>query len=439
MPDGIIAAIEPGETSARVAAARYREGSVRLLAVGEAPGEGIQRGRVADAGAVARAVRAALRIVERQLGYPLYSAVLCVPGAIIHAQQSQAAGRPSGPRRSVSERDAARILARAQPRFPDGRERALHVLPMRYTVDGVVYEDPPVRVRGRELTVSTCALVTETAIPQDLTAAVEAAGIRVTDLVAAPLAASLAALSEAEQRLGVLLVEIGARSTTLALLQRGCFLYAASIPVGGYHFTNDLAAGLSIPFETAERLKLEHGALYLEEDVTGLSVPGERGTPVTVQRQEMVSLLRDRAQEILALAASRIQSAGWEHLPTGGIVLTGASARLSGMERLARDLLRVPARIGRPRGLEASPAPFQDPAWVTPAGALLWKGLCLSGERSLLAAPSTLEATPLAQRLTTWAGRIFETPAPQATPERQRTESSLAAVGAVGGATARDG
>ncbi|MBI4236368.1 MAG: cell division protein FtsA [Chloroflexi bacterium] len=438
MPDGIVAAIEPGESRGRVIVARYRSGSLRVLAQGEAEGEGIAGGHVTNVAAASRAFRAAVRMTERQLGYPLYSAVVCVPGAAIRSLNGQAAVEPSGLRRSVTARDANRVLARARPRLAEGNLRALHVLPMRYTVDGVVYDDCPLRVRGRELTVSTCALVAETALLRNLTDAVEAAGVHVSDFVAGPLSSSLATLSEAEQHMGVLLLEIGARTSTLAVVQRGCFLHAASIPVGGYHLTNDLAVALALPFEAAERLKVEQGALYLEGGASTLKVAGTQGAIVTVQRQEMIAFLRDRAQEILALAARRVQSAGWEHLPVGGVVLTGGSAHLSGMERLARELLHVPVRVGTPRGMEAMPAPLQDPAWAAPAGALLWKALCISGERSALAAaPALSGANPLSERIAGWASRIFESDVHPTSTEQQGAESGNATAGAAEKVVAR--
>jgi cell division protein FtsA len=370
--DDIITAIEPGETSIRVVVARRQGDSLRLLTYAEQQSEGIQRGRVHDVEAAATAIYRAVRAVERDLGVPLDSAVLCVPAAAVLAQHGHGTVEPSGAGRRVTSRDGERALARVQSHLAEGRRELLHLLPTHYTLDDVIYDEFPADISGNNLTAFACTLSGETAAIQGLKEATNLAGIEETALLAAPLASGAGALTEGERKLGVILLEIGARTSTLSLVQHGQLMDVTTIPIGGHHLTNDLAIGLSISYEAAESLKVEQGTVILDLGPAEMIVPCPDGTDVTVSRVHAISLLRDRAKEILIIARQRLALAGYDDIPPGGIVLTGRSAHLNGMAHLAREILEAPVRIGVPRGMEGIPNAIENAPWVTPIGALIW-------------------------------------------------------------------
>ena len=230
--------------------------------------------------------------------------------------------------------------------------RSLHVIPRAYHLDGRRRIGNPSGVRGNLLEMETHVIVGAIQRINLLVRSVQDAGIKVKGLVLEPLASSEAVLSRQERELGVVLADIGGGSTDVAAFTDGSIWYTSVIPVGGNHITSDLATGLDVDFQQAEEIKLMYGHALPEEvdplEMVSLNSASQQRRS-TVSRQEICQIIRARVEETLELIFDMIEKAELEAGPAAGIVLTGGTAKLPGIETLAQQILKMPVRVGRPQ------------------------------------------------------------------------------------------
>ena len=189
------------------------------------------------------------------------------------------------------------------------------------------------------------------AASQSVVTAVNRAGIIVETVVAEALAVGESVLTPEEQELGSILILLGGGSTELAAYMQGSLWMSSGIPVGGDHFTNDIAIGLHTPTPEAETIKTMFGSVYAPWSHDGVSfeVPGlANRSPRMAPRKELLDILVPRAQEVLGLAVEDLRRAGIDPRLGGGAVLAGGGARLHGICDLAEQTFSSPARIGLP-------------------------------------------------------------------------------------------
>jgi cell division protein FtsA len=210
---------------------------------------------------------------------------------------------------------------------------------------------------------------------QNIVTAVNRAGVIVTDTALEPLAAADAILTQDERELGCCLLDIGGGTTECAVFAGGVVRHSAAVPVGGDHFTNDLAVGLRTPIPEAERVKRNFGCVWRdllgEEQAIEIASVGDR-PPRTVFPRMLYEILEPRAHELLALVRDELQHAGLDALIPAGLVLTGGGARLSGLVELAESIFGLPARVAAPHGLEGMPEELSQPEYATVTGLLLY-------------------------------------------------------------------
>jgi cell division protein FtsA len=228
---------------------------------------------------------------------------------------------------------------------------------------------------GSRLEADVHVVTVPVATTQNLLNCVNRAGVEVVEMVLEPLAASEAVLTQDEKELGVVLADIGGGTTELAVWRHGALAHTSVLPVGGDHFTNDLAVVLKTPVPDAERLKRKYGAalaaLVSEDDSLDVPLTGGRGVH-PVRRREIAEILQPRAEELLTLL--------WEEsvreVPAGelraGLVLTGGGAELDGLLEVAEQTLGIAVRRGVPRGLGGLTDVVSAPEWACAAGLLLY-------------------------------------------------------------------
>jgi cell division protein FtsA len=210
---------------------------------------------------------------------------------------------------------------------------------------------------------------------QNLVSCVNRAGIEVRDTVLEQLAVAESVLSEDEKELGVALIDIGGGTTDLAIFEKGSLWHTAVLPVGGDHFTNDLAVGLRTPIPDAERLKRKYGcalaSLIQENDAIEVPTVGGR-KPRLLSHRVMAEILQPRADEIFTLFHEEILRAGFEKLLNAGVVLTGGGCLLTGVTEVAEQIFDMPVRHGHPTGAEGLMQPASDPQYATAVGMALY-------------------------------------------------------------------
>jgi cell division protein FtsA len=210
---------------------------------------------------------------------------------------------------------------------------------------------------------------------QNIVTAVNRAGVRVDDTVLEPLASAEACLTQDERELGCCLLDIGGGTTELLAYSGGVVRHTAAIPVGGDHFTNDLAVGLRTPIDEAEKIKREQACAFREllKDDFAIEIAsvGDR-PPRTVFARMLSDIVEPRAQELLMLVRDELRRGGVESSIPAGIILTGGGARLRGFCELTEKIFNLPARVAVPRGLAGMSEEDSQPEYATAVGLVLY-------------------------------------------------------------------
>ena len=281
----------------------------------------------------------------RSAGRSTDSLWLGVTGPHLQCAHTQGELRVDG---EVKQADLERALEfAAHADLARGRE-VLHVVPRWYQVDGADRVGRPVGLAADRLAAHASLITADSNALDNAEKAVQAAGLRLEELVMSPIATALAALGEEHRRMGVLLLDIGAGTTDFALFADNALARCGSVPLAGEHLTRDLAAGLRVPLDAAEQLKLSHGhALAERVDARAfVAIPGamlRQRRPVL--RRVIASILEARLREIFRLVAEAVEEPRWQLSATGGAVLTGGTSQLPGLVELVGDALACPASL----------------------------------------------------------------------------------------------
>ncbi len=312
---------------------------------------------------------------ERTSGVAVSQAVVSIGGNHITSQHSKgviAVGRADG---EVAEDDIERVINAAQAISIPPNKEILHIIPETYSLDDNKNIKDPLGMNGVRLEVDAMIVEGSTPFIKNLTKCFEQAGIAISDIVLAPLAATKATLTKRQKELGVVLVDIGGGTTSVAVFEENDLLHTTILPVGGNHITNDIAIGLRTSIDVAERVKLEYGnALPREigkrEEINLAELDSnEEGI---VSRYHVAEIIEARLEEILLLVNKELKMIGREKLLPAGVILTGGTAKLPGAVDLAKNILGLPAQTGFPMQLGGLIDKVDDPAFVTVIGLILW-------------------------------------------------------------------
>lgn len=349
------------------------EGKLEVAGLGVAESKGWRKGLIVNLDLAGLAVKKALEAAEAAAGVSIDSAYVGVAGSHIKGVNSRGAitlGKTPTATREVERDDVRRVIGTAQGiTLPEDRQ-LLHVLPQKFLLDSHDGIRDPVGMVGARLEVDVHLVTASASASQNVVTAVNRAGVVVQDTVFEPLASGEACLTADERELGVALVDIGGGSTDLIVYHAGVARHTAVIPVGGEHFTNDIAVGLRTTIPEAEKMKKAWGERDLAKPAdTRLEVPSAGDRPSRVVSYAMLSeVIEPRAVELMELIRAEIGRSGCEKQLGAGVVLTGGGAKLGGLTGLAEQILGMPVRAGVPFGLEPMGKTLPDPAFATAVG-----------------------------------------------------------------------
>lgn len=349
-------------------------GRLELRGSGVADSKGFRKDQLVDLQAAVEAITRAAEAAERTSGLPIESVVVGVAGKHIRGLNSRG-GVVLGTRpREVQADDIRRAIEAARGISLPPEQELLHVLPQEFLLDQQNGIRDPRGLLGRQLEVNVHIVTATSTAVQNLIAAVNRAGLVVEDTVFEPLAAAEACLTQDERELGVLLADCGGGSTDWILFERGAPLATGLVPVGGEHFTNDIAIGLCTPLWEAERVKRAYGCASFrglgQDSLFEVASMGERPARVT-SRRALCEILEPRALEWLGLLRETLESSSQGRAPAAGIVLTGGAAQLEGLVELAAQVLGAPVRLGLPKGLAGAGGTLSNPASSAAVGLVL--------------------------------------------------------------------
>jgi cell division protein FtsA len=348
------------------------EGALRYRGHGIIESAGMRKGLVSDLAPAARAVKSANEMAERMAQINIDECAVGVGGPHIRGINTNG-GIELGSRMREITRDDVRSAverARAVERPPD--REILHLLPRQFILDGQPGIFDPVGMVGARLEVDLhIATCSGSALQSTITCA-NRAGLEVTEAVLESIAAAEATLSADERELGVCLLDIGAHSSDLAVFFEGAVAHTASVPIGGAHFTNDLAVGLNMPVYQAEELKCQYGHAVVTAVPQLAEIEIDNPQPQPLRLRAIAEILEPRARELMYFVKESLRQGAVVEALGAGCVLTGGGAMLPGMLDVTESQLRVPARTGMPVRLSQMPGELAHPAFATAIGMLLY-------------------------------------------------------------------
>lgn len=363
--------IDVGSSSVSVVVGRAEEDRLLVLGSGRATHDGARKGVISKLDEVAGAIRTAAEEAEAMASVPIEEAVVGIGGTPIQGNPSTASVPVTGRDRTVTPDDLRRALsACAQVSIPPDY-KVLEIIPCGFAVDGQPGMEQPVGMPGTRLDASAYVLYTNKTHADTVEQAVNRASIAVSQLVYEPIAAAAAVLSDDERDLGCLLLDIGFATTEWLLYTERAVLASGALPVGGRHFTSDLAAMLKTTTAAAERVKRTIGAAPARENLANQAVEvpslGGDGNQVLGARFA-AEVLYERARDLFVGIHRVLVHHGLDRLPRTGVVLTGGAARMDGLEELAEAVFGHRVRIGVPRDLAGLSEPVTGPEWAVACG-----------------------------------------------------------------------
>ncbi len=349
---------------------------IEVVGIGTADSQGLRKGVVVNLDATSEAVRKAKAEAELTAGVKINSAFLGVSGAHIKSFNSRGVVAVTGKSRVISADDMRRVIEQSKAvNIPPDRE-ILHVIPQEYVVDEQDGIKDPLGMKGMKLEVNVHIVTGAIMLVQNLRTCVEErAGIQIEKIVLNQIATSAAVLTPDEKELGVGVIDIGAGTTEVAIFERDSLWYTAVIPLGGDNFTNDIAVGLRTAIPDAEKIKKRYGCVIAPpgEDHETVEVPSVSGRkPRVLSRQLLAEIIQPRAEEIFRLVDNDIKRMGYEKSLNSGLVLTGGTALLEGLEEVAEEIFDLPVRRGAPAGLGGLMDRVKTPDCATAVGLLLY-------------------------------------------------------------------
>src|ERR687888_312152 len=351
-------------------------GLLDIVGIGESEARGLRKGVIVNPDAAVDAIKKAVEEVERMSGLEAEEVTINLAGSHILGFNGQAIVAVSGRDREITAEDVRRAIESASAiQLPAGRE-IVDRLPQEFIVDDQDGINDPVGMKAARLAVKVHIVTSPVTARQNVINSVNRAGLVVGEMVLEQLAAAEATLTEDDKEYGAALVDIGAETTSLCVYQRGAVQHTGVFPLGGSHFTNDIAFGLRTPIPEAEKIKRSFGcasSASLSEAMRGemVEVPAVGGrAPRQLSRQILCDILQPRAEEVLMHVADEIKDSGWSRQLSSGVVLTGGGALLDGMIEMAEQVFDAPVRIGYPErdrfgGLIED---IQSPQWTAAAG-----------------------------------------------------------------------
>jgi cell division protein FtsA len=366
------------------------EKKIEIIGIGTSESRGLRKGVVVNLEATVDAIKKAQEEAELMAGVGIDSAFIGISGAHIKSFNSRGVIAVSGRNKEISREDINRVIDQSKAvSFPPDRE-IIHIIPQEFVVDEQDGIKDPLGMSGIKLEVNVHIVTAGITSVQNLKTCVSRAGIEIEEIVLNQIATSQAVLTHDEMELGAGLIDIGGGTTEIAIFERGSLWYTSVIPIGGDNFTNDIAVGLRTPIPDAEKIKKKFGCVSspLSEDEETIEVPpvGRGKKPRILSRQLLSDIIQPRAEEIFRLIDNETKRMGYEKSLNSGVVLTGGTALLDGLEEVAEEIFDLPVRRGEPMGIGGLVDRVSTPDFSTAVGLILygynqWKSKGITKER----------------------------------------------------------
>ena len=390
----IVSVLDIGTHKTAVLISLIEEGQPpKVLGFASNPSKGVKKGMITNIEECMEVVAATITTAERMANIQIDNLYITVTGGTITCHNEKGTISVTG--QEITQNDVIRAVEYAKTQLtplPAGME-FLHVIPNEFAIDGHGGIKYPIGMSGSKLEVECHFVLAPSSLLKNTARIVQKLGIAERGFIFSGWADTYAVLTDTEKELGVTLLDIGAGTTDIVIFKESKVIFSGSIPIGGYHITSDLAAGLGIPsLESAEKLKLnleeilkrqeQQTPVFKKEDsktnkdntdqdsldISFLGIEGKE----RISKKLMWEIIEARIADILENAEKLARTKGATLISPGGIVLTGGTAKLYNITKIIKDLTKTSARIGKPKGLAGMVEEISDPEYATIQGAVLY-------------------------------------------------------------------
>lgn len=376
MPEEVITGVDIGTSKIAIIVAKISESEKEPRVIGfvSVPSSGVKRGQIVDINQVTEVIEEAVDRVERMSGRRVEKAFVSVAGPQISSLNSHGVVAVNQPEVEITEDDVTRVIDAAKAISISSTNELIEVIPREYLVDGQSGIKNPLGMTGVRLEVDTHIITANVTNLRNIDRCLEDLGIKRQGFVFSGLASSLATLTETEKELGVVLVDIGAGKTDICVYVEGALSYSSSIPIGARHITNDIAVGMRVSLESAEKVKLflssRREKKIKEEkdelDLKSLKLPEEL---TSFSYKTLVEgIIKPRLEEIFEQVLEEIDKSGFLTMVPSGIVVTGGGGLTIGITNAVRKVLELPVRIAVPSGIVGLVDEVLYPQYATVVG-----------------------------------------------------------------------
>ena len=349
------------------------QGGLDVIGIGTHPSKGLRKGVVVNIESTVESIKNAVEEAELMSGSEIESVYVGIAGGHIKGFNSH--GVIAVKNKEISQADIDRVIDAAKAvAIPMDRE-VIHVIPQEYIVDDQDGINEPLGMSGVRLEAKVHIVTGAVTSAQNIVRSVTRAGLRVNDIVLEQLASSKAVLSNDEKELGVAIIDIGGGTSDLAIFFQEAIKHTSVLAIGGNHITNDIAIGLRTPTSEAERIKKDYGcaltSLVNEKETIEVPSVGERDNRV-LSRHLLSEIIEPRVDELFTLVKMEMSQSGHRDIITSGIVLTGGSSIMRGMEEAAERIFELPVRKGLPISIGGLVDVVNSPMFATAVGLLFY-------------------------------------------------------------------
>ncbi|PTX54050.1 cell division protein FtsA [Litoreibacter ponti] len=352
------------------------QSSFRVIGAATTRSRGVRFGEIDAMHETERAIRTAVQAAQKMAGVRVDHVIACFAGA--KPRSYGLAGSVDLHDGAVTDNCIARVLSSCD--IPDyGADREiLHAQPVNFAVDHRSGLGDPRGQAGNALSVDMHMLSVDRSPIENLLYCIKRCDLELAGIASSSYAAGISSLVEDEQELGAACIDLGGGSTGISIFIKKHMIYADTVRMGGDHVTSDISQGLQVPMPTAERIKTFYGGVQATgmDDRDMIDLSSDTGDwehdRRTVSRAEVIGVMRPRMEEILEEVRVRLDAAGFEHLPSQRIVLTGGASQLPGLDGLATRILGQQVRLGRPLRVQGLPQSVTGPSFASAVGTCLF-------------------------------------------------------------------
>jgi len=349
------------------------EERLNIIGVSNFPAEGMRKGQIVDIEKATQSMIQSIEAAERMANYSISEAYVSLSAPHIESLNSQGVVAVSDPTGEITEEDVERVIEGAKAVSLPSNKEILHVIPRQYTVDGQSGVVDPVGMAGVRLEVGSHIVTASTPALRNLRKCLDESGIKILDFVFSGFASAEAVLTPTEKELGVVLIDMGANVTSITIFHEGAPAYSGVIPIGAKNVTNDLAIGLRLSLEEAEKLKLNLNTdLEADEEVSLKELGVSESNKKVAIKTAVDGIVAPRLEEIFRMIREKIKESGFGGATPAGVVLTGGGANTPRIKYNCQHTLGLPVRIAEPAEVGGIADELSTPDFSSSVGLILY-------------------------------------------------------------------